>query len=89
MNETMDPLGRRQSAADAYRRLEAKRRNEELRLMAMSFDRLSTVIFGGAVLGPLFQHMAADIFEALSWFFAALVLHCVARYLTRCIRSEE
>jgi hypothetical protein len=89
MIDPSDPAMRRQAAADSYRRLEAKRRNEELRLVATSFDRLSTVILGGAVLGPLFQHMADDLLEALSWFFAALVLHCVARYLTRCIRSEE
>jgi hypothetical protein len=89
MNEGPDPAGRRKAASDAYRRLEAKRRNQELLLVAMSFDRLSTVIVGGAVLGPLFQHIPDDILEALGWFSGALVLHCVARYLVRCLQTEE
>jgi hypothetical protein len=89
MTELTDLAARRKAAADAYRRLEAKRRNEDLKLVALSVDRLSTVIVGGAVLAPLFQHTEDDLLSSLGWFLSALILHCVARYLVRRIQSEE
>ncbi len=89
MTEMTDLAARRKAAAEAYRRLEARRRNEDLKLVALSVDRLSSIIVGGAVLAPLFQHTEDDILSLLGWFLSALALHCVARYLVRRIQSEE
>jgi len=46
MTDSMDLAARRRAATDAYRRLEAKRRNEDLKLVALSVDRLSSIIVG-------------------------------------------
>ena len=71
------------------RRLGARRRNERLKLAAGAFDRVSTVILGGAVLAPIFQHQALSKPEIVGWVAGAIVLHMAAQWCVSAIRLEE
>ena len=83
------PLNDGKDASPADRRLDARRRNEHLKLVAGAFDRISTVILGGAVLAPLFQHRILGWHETVGWIFAAFVLHGMAHYAVGRIREED
>ena len=69
------------------RRLGARRRNERLKLAAGAFDRVSTVILGGAVLAPIFQHHALSHPEIDG--SRAQSCHMAAQWCVSAIRLEE
>ncbi len=80
--ENADLEGRQRKAA-------IKRRNEQWKLTASSVDRLCTVILGGAVLAPIFQHKAQPVLESLAWLSVALAIHLLARYIIRQVEEED
>jgi hypothetical protein len=74
--------------ADRQRSAEARRRNEHLKLAAGAPDRVSTVVLGGAVLAPFFQHAPPRWQETGGWILVALVLHAAAHYVRGRLREE-
>ncbi len=69
------------------RKLRAKRRNERIKLLASALDRISTVIFAGAVLGPLFQDRPLGAQSAL-WIVGVIVLHLLGQGLLGLLHEE-
>ena len=69
-------------------KLLASKFNERLKLAAAAFDRLSTVVIGGAILAPLFQDQAVDIKRLVFWAAAAFVLHGAAQSMLTLFEEE-
>lgn len=72
----------------ADRRLVASRRNEQLKLAAASFDRLSTVVVTGALFAPVFQDQPIELQRALAWGATAVGLHGAAQLMLLLLREE-
>ena len=70
------------------RRLQASRHNEHLKLGAAAFDRMSTVVIGGAVFAPIFQRQAVRGPRMAVWTAVALVLQGAAQFMLYCLREE-
>ena len=68
--------------------LQARRFNEHLKLSAAALDRASTVVLGGAVLAPMFQHATIKIIEAAGWLGTTAALHLAGHFLLRLLKEE-
>ncbi len=66
-----------------------RRLNEHLRLVSAMLDRLGTVIIGGAVLAPLFQHQQPRLRETAAWIGVAVAVHATAHLMLYLTAEEE
>lgn len=62
--------------------------NERLKLAAAAFDRLSTVVIGGAILAPLFQGQDVNTERLVFWTAAAFMLHGAAHFMLTLLEEE-
>lgn len=67
--------------------LEARRFNEHLKLSAVALDRLSTIVLGGAVLAPMFQHAVLPLAETAGWIGTAATLHLSSHSVPRLLKE--
>lgn len=74
--------------ATPLQRLRARRYNERLKLTASALDRISTIVFGGAVLAPIFQHATGSWREFTFWSLIAIGLHLAAQTVLSLLREE-
>ena len=65
-----------------------KQANEQTKLTAAALDRISGVMFAGAVLAPLVQATDVLVPSAIAWILASGALHLVARLTLRLLREE-
>ena len=65
-----------------------KRYNERIKLTASALDRLSTVVFGGAVLAPIFQNASSNWREIVFWSLVAISLHLFALVVLTLTKEE-
>ena len=72
----------------ASRKLQVSRRNEQLKLIAGSLDRLCTITLAGAVLTPIFQHEPLVAWQVIAWAIVALLLHGMAQFMLNILREE-
>ena len=57
--------------------------------MAQTFDRLGTLVVGGAILAPLFQHRQPAWRETIVWLLAAVGMHAIAHFMHYMTQPEE
>ena len=76
------------NSAQTPRKLLSSRRNESLKLAAAACDRVSTVIIGGAILAPIFQHQAFEVSRVVSWSAVAMLLHGAAQFVLSFLEEE-
>ena len=76
-------------SATTRRKIAARRYDERVRLLAGQLDRISTVILGGAVLAPIFQHARPRWLEIGSWITVAIVLHVAAQFVVSLLLEED
>jgi hypothetical protein len=71
------------------KRLHARHRNERVKMIAGTVDRLGTVVLGGAVLVPIFQLQPVSWRRICFWILAAVLLHLIALYVLGLQKEEE
>ena len=84
----LDPSNPEPPSATPLQRLRARRYNERLKLTASALDRISTIVFGGAVLAPIFQHTEGRWIEFAFWSLIAIGLHVVGQAVLSFLREE-
>ena len=88
-DDTIDGRTANPAQAEPPRRnLAATRRNESLKLVAASPDRLTTVVLAGAVLAPIFSGSALRWPAAAAWVATAFALHAAAQTVLRFLQEE-
>ena len=70
------------------RRLQASKFNEHLKLAAAAFDRMSTVVIGGAVFAPVFQQQAVHATQMIVWTTIACALHGGGQFMLYRLKEE-
>ena len=70
------------------RKLLPSKLNERLKLAAAAFDRVSTVVVGGAILAPIIQHQGIEVGRLVFWAIAAILLHGVAQFMLHLLEEE-
>jgi len=78
-----------QGDSEKRRAIAARRYDEHLRLVAASLDRLSTLVLGGAVFAPIFQHAYPRWLETVGWIAVAVVLHLAAHFVLSLLFEED
>ncbi|TNC13535.1 hypothetical protein FF100_12190 [Methylobacterium terricola] len=74
----------------ARRKHVAKRLNEHLKLLAAYMNAMAIAVAGAAIIVPLVSSPNAALGRShLSWFAAALALHCVGHVVIRFLPREE
>lgn len=84
----LDPSNPKPPGATPLQQVRARRYNERLKLTASGLDRISTVVFGGAVLAPIFQHTDSRWREVMFWSLVAISLHLFASFVLTLLKEE-
>ena len=87
--ETTDDANSTTKQPNLMNKLQTRRRNKRLKLSAAAVDRVSTVVFGGAVLAPIFQQQPLTWWKTGAWVLVGLMLHWLARSLIGRLKEEE